>query len=525
MPANPPAQAPTQPPTSPSPATQVNAQSTAPGITPGNTPGPQPAAAVSSTPQGNVQPNAQAAEVRSEQRSEPQPVRAPKAKAPQPPAAPSPLAQNIQKVTARFYLAFRNFGLAVRLTAAKIGKGLVTLLRRILPDETMLDFSPSTLLFLALVIPLLIGVTGAMVWYERGQRIQYEALYAKAVEQAAAAQAKTEASEQHAAWKQVLTTVEQAEAYVTTPESQNLRTQASSKLDLMDGVTRLDFQPALVRGLNRSVNVTRLASFENDLYILDGTEGRVLRAIFTGGSYELDEAFDCGPSASPIFVGPLIDMAAFPRQTEAYAEIIAMDSNGSVLQCIPGHTPLIQQLTPANTSFGTPRAFDLNDNNIYVLDPTSNAVWIYRDLQFGSPPHFFFGDQIPPMQNVIDLTVDMDRLYMLHSDGHQTRCNFGQAQCEDPYPYTDRRPGRQTGRVILDALFNQIFLAPPPEPSLYLLDPASQAVYRFGLQLSFDVQYRSREPLPEGKASAFTISKNRRLFIAIGNQVFYAPLP
>lgn len=457
-------------------------------------------------------------------------VSQPAAQPPHPKPASASTPNPVQKAGAAFYLALRTFGQAVRLTFKKIGQGLFELLRRILPDETMLDFSPSTLLFLAIVIPLLISVAGAMMYVERGQRTQFEALYQQAAQEAQTAQAETDPAKQRSAWNQALTTLDQAERYMKTADSQNLRLQAGSILDQLDGVTRLDFRPAIIGGLDKKVIISRLASFENDLYILDSARGRVLRAIFTGGGYELDPSFDCGPSAGAIFVDAIVDIAAFPRFSDQNSTLLAMDRNGVVLQCIPGDSPLIQQLTPGNTNFGTPRAFDLDNNNVYVLDPSSNAVWIYPDLKFGAPPHFYFGDQIPPMQNVVDLTVDGDHLYLLHSDGHQTRCTYSEiagipTRCEDPYAYTDRRPGRQNGAVFTDALFDQIFLAPPPEPSLYLLDPEGRSIYRFGLQLSFNTQYRSSQPLPEGSASAFTISKSRLVFMAVGNEVLYAPLP
>ena len=145
-------------------------------------------------------------------------------------------------------------------------------------------------------------------------------------------------------------------------------------------------------------------------------------------------------------------------------------------------------------------------------------------------PRLFFGDTIPPMQDVIDLAVYNDDLFLLHADGHTTKCTYsGMAEsptrCDDPYPYSDNRPGRVHGPVIEDSVFNQIFFASFPERSIYLLDPENQAVYYFSVLLTLQWQYQPKTPLAEGKATAFAISPNRTAFLAIGNNVYYAAMP
>jgi hypothetical protein len=132
------------------------------------------------------------------------------------------------------------------------------------------------------------------------------------------------------------------------------------------------------------------------------------------------------------------------------------------------------------------------------------------------------------MPNVIDLTVNDDDLYLLHADGHQSLCTYlpdSATHCEDPLNYVDMRPGRSGGPVIPDALFSQVQFAPPPDPSLYLLEPESQAIYHLSLRLALQRQYQPSQALAEGPATAFTISSSRMVFLAIGNQVYYAALP
>jgi len=257
----------------------------------------------------------------------------------------------------------------------------------------------------------------------------------------------------------------------------------------------------------------------------------VLRAIMTGRGYEIDPNFQCGPTYGPINVGPLVDIAELPPGSIDNASLLGMDAGGNLLYCVPGSQPLSSPMTPPNTGFGEPSGMTLDQGDLYILDPKVNAVWIYRNMEVGGrQPHLFFGDYIPPMQDVIDMAVYNDDLYLLHADGHVTKCTFSglaesPTRCDEPYPYSDSRPGRQGGAVIEDAVFNQVYYSSFPERSIYMLDPHNQAIYYFSVLLNLQYQYRAQEPLANGEATAFAISPNRTVFIAISNYLYYAAMP
>lgn len=67
-----------------------------------------------------------------------------------------------------------------------------------------------------------------------------------------------------------------------------LRFQAQTALDNLDGILRLSFEPAIVNGLGRNINVTALAATTNDLYLLDGVRGSVYRYYLTAQGYQAD---------------------------------------------------------------------------------------------------------------------------------------------------------------------------------------------------------------------------------------------
>jgi hypothetical protein len=147
----------------------------------------------------------------------------------------------------------------------------------------------------------------------------------------------------------------------------------------------------------------------------------------------------------------------------------------------------------------------------------------------------FFGNQVPQnMNSAIDLAANDADLYMLFQDGHVTACTLTHydvvpMRCSDPVTYVDTRPERQPGPKINDAIFTQMTFTSAPDPSLYMLEPLTRAIYRFSprpdsleLRGQFRASMEQNNTLFAGPATAMTISSNRDLFFSIGNQVYFA---
>jgi hypothetical protein len=447
---------------------------------------------------------------------------APGARAARPPgAAFAPVAAALGKV-----------GRASSRAAGGSIRAAAELLQRMLPDAGLFTLPASTMAFVAIAVPLLVVTVSSMVYFQRGRAAQYQVYFAEAQAAASKAQAETEPPELRSAWEATLELLDRAESYQTTADSTSLRAQAQGALDGLDFIDRLDFQPALVDSLKDTANITRMVATDGDLYLLNAREGVVLRATLTNSGYRLDPIFQCGPGPyGGVIVGAITDITALPKGNEVNATLLGIDANGNLLYCIPGDAPVAVTLSPPDINWGTPQGLTYDTDDLYILDPQTNAVWIYRRMEVSQEPRLFFGDQIPPMQDVVDMAVNLNDLYLLHTDGHITTCVFSgliesPTRCEDPATYGEPRPGRQNGPVIEGAYFTEILFAPPPDPSIYMLEPNSQAVYHFSVRLTFQRQYRSREPLPEGPATAFAISRgNRTVLMAVGNEVFYAGLP
>ncbi len=447
---------------------------------------------------------------------------------------PAPRRPARAKVSGSFGETLSKVGVAIlralRSAMATLAGALLRLLKSLLPDADVLRLPPSMMVFIALAIPLVLATIGGMVYLQRGRAQQHEVYYQQAVEDAAYANSLTNPLEQRMAWLTVIGDLDKAEDYTLTSKSQELRRSAVESLDNLDAIKRLEFQPAIVGGLDAGVHVTHMVATATDLYILNAAQGSVLRAIMTGRGYEVDPSFQCGPTFGPIDVGPLIDIAELPPGSFENASLLGMDANGNLLYCVVGSQPYSAIMAPPNTGFGEPTAMTLDRSDFYVLDPKVNAVWMYRNLEVSQQPRLFFGDEIPPMDDVIDLAVYNDDLFLLHADGHITKCTYSglaesPTRCEEPYPYSDNRPGRIHGPVIEDTVFNQIYFLSFPERSIYLLDPQNRAIYYFSVLLNLQWQYQPKTSIADGKATAFAISPNRTAFLAIGNGVYYAGMP
>jgi hypothetical protein len=431
--------------------------------------------------------------------------------------------------------ALLTFGRAVGTTLQQFFASLGVLIRRILPDEKILDLPPSVMLFGAVAIPLIVVTVAGVVYAREGRGRLYQEKLTQAQSVAEQALPLQDPLEIRAAWEQVLFHLDEAAHYGDTQDARDLRTYAYSVIDNLDIVERINYQPGIVNGLPRDVQVVKIvANADNELYMLNGENGYVLRATYTDKGYELDPVFNCGPVPGPLQVGPLIDIEVLPRGQEDGATLLGMDANGNLLRCTPGeeNAPLSMQMAPPDINWGDPKAFALDGGNIYVLDPQTNAVWIYWAIDgYTELPTYYFGNQVPPLQNVIDMTVSDGDLYLLHDDGRMTVCDYSSyvdapTRCTESADFMDLRAGYQSGQQMQGTNFAQIQFAPPPDPSIYLFDPTDEAIYHLSMRLAYQRQYRPSEPLSlSDEVTAFAVGRDRRAFIATDDQVYFAIMP
>lgn len=419
----------------------------------------------------------------------------------------------------------------LRRLRRRVSSSWQALLERILPEEAVDALPASLMALIAVAVPIMVVAVASTVYFQRGRGSLFDDYLQQAQQLAVVARAQTELTAQRSSWQNVLLAVDEAEAYQVSEETASLRREAQTFLDSVDAIERLDYQPAIVGGLVNTVHISRILSSGDELYLLNRTDGSVLHASLTAEGYELDPNFVCGATRT---TGPLVDIVSLPFGNSLDAALAGIDENGSVIYCRVGDAPLSNNLPTPDSNWGKPTALTFGGGSLYVLDPLTRAVWIFesanQDLSYSSRPRFFFANQVPDLINAIDLAIYRDDLYILHADGGMTTCTyslneFSPTRCEDPAVYLDYRQGRASGETIADTTFRQVLYAPPPDPSIYLLDAPNRAIFHFSLRLALQRQYQPLNRLPEGDATAFSILQNRVAFLAVGSRLYYANIP
>ena len=271
-----------------------------------------------------------------------------------------------------------------------------------------------------------------------------------------------------------MTLLDQAEKYGKNEKSITLRKQAQDVLDDVDGIARIDFTSAILDGLPASVNITRIRSTTTDLYMLDSTDGKVIRALMTGRGYEVDDSFKCAPGPYGSYtVDPFVDIALMPRGNTLGASVAALDVHGNIVYCSSGSNATSMTLISPEVGWGKITGMAIDSGKLYVLDPESNTIWVYYGSNgtFSESPNLFFDEDVPKLGDIADFSISGNDLYLLHSDGHLTTCVFSDisgtpTKCKDPTPYSIKRPGVENKPVIIpDTQFTQVQYSTPPDPS------------------------------------------------------------
>lgn len=446
---------------------------------------------------------------------------------------PSRRRQNTFRGLARFIEAVRGAG-------QKIGSGFQKFMPNLLPNvEGESEGSGSGMWLLAVVIPVVIVAIAATVYVQYGRTTQFNSNFERAVQMATEARGQTDPTEVRRAWESTIYYLDQAEKSLQNQAPAiGLRQEAQTALDNLDGILRLDFRPAIAGGLSRTVQIAQMASTDTDLYILDASRGSILRATLSNQTYEVDTSFKCDPGIyDSTSVDALVGLVVLPMSNIYNARVMGMDAKGTLLYCGLSD-PVAVTLVPPQLGWRKITAFTLDTDGkyLFVLDPGSNAVWQYTGNfgQFADLPVMFFGQQVPQnMNSAISLAVNNADLYLLFQDGHVTSCPLTRLsvvpmRCTDPATFKDTRPERQSGPKINDAIFTKMSFASAPDPSLYMLEPLTRAVYRFSPRadsLELRGQFRAtmgQEQSSTGSATAMTISPNRFIFFSVGDQIFFA---
>lgn len=423
----------------------------------------------------------------------------------------------------------------------KIGAFFKNLFVRVAPEKAknIPQLSRGTLLWIAVIVPLVVVAIAVGVYLSRGQRQEYEFYIEQAELAAQAALSAEDPAVQRSQWVQSLNYLDQADDIRDSEELAALRLQAQDELDILDGAVRLPYQPALVDTLSADINISKIVSYGMDLYLYDDVSAWVIHAVRDNNVYEVDTDFLCAPgNYSGGALGAIVDMDSLPINNPYQAHILTIDDSGSIAYCGPGMDPVVQSLPDlqGNASEGLRIAYE--NNTLYVLIPGNNAIWTYSATngQFLDPPENYFKDadvaQIPDLTGIVDLDVNGPELYLLRANGSLVDCVYSglpanPVTCQNPVQYTEAPAGADERPLNLpESNFTTVFYTPPPTPLVNILDANNAEIYRFSLR--FRLHQRLRPDLGNyevtpSQATAFAVGEIEPLvFLAFGNQVFYA---
>jgi len=451
---------------------------------------------------------------------------------------PQPDPADFESETPRIWHRQLTFRLKVASRRARriISGIIVRLIPGTLDAQQFDEFSPNLLAFTAAVVPILVVGISSIVYFKHGRVEQFESYLTQARSAVVTAQLQPLDEQSRSEWVMAEQWLDLAESYQATDVSSSLRGEVQSALDLLDRVVRLEFIPAVSGGFGPKANLTSVAATTTDLYTYDEGAETIWHAWATGRGYEIDSQFQClaGADSIPDFGQP-VSMVIQPEPGALGAEgVVALDGAGSLLYCAPGAEPLTGKLATPDIGWGKIQAIEVFGNDLFVLDPGKNAVWIYdaADGLFSGTPALYFVEETRELGTAVDLALAQDELIILYADGGIDRCRRTvenasdgnlriRVECETEPRFQDERAGFGPQTTILGAEPASFVYSPPPEPSLFFLDGLEGTVFHYSMRLVYQAQYPTDF---EDQVNAITAAPPNDLFVAAGDQIYFAQL-
>ena len=451
---------------------------------------------------------------------------------------PQPDPADFESETPRIWHRQLTFRLKVASRRARhiLSEIIVRLIPGTLDAQQFDEFSPNLLAFTAAVVPILVVGISSIVYFKHGRVEQFESYLTQARSAVVTAQLQPLDEQSRSEWVMAEQWLDLAESYQATDVSSSLRGEVQSALDLLDRVVRLEFIPAVSGGFGPKANLTSVAATTTDLYTYDEGAETIWHAWATGRGYEIDSQFQClaGADSIPDFGQP-VSMVIQPEPGALGAEgVVALDGAGSLLYCAPGAEPLTGKLATPDIGWGKIQAIEVFGNDLFVLDPGKNAVWIYdaADGLFSGTPALYFVEETRELGTAVDLALAQDELIILYADGGIDRCRRTventsdgnlriRVECETEPRFQDERAGFGPQTTILGAEPASFVYSPPPEPSLFFLDGLEGTVFHYSMRLVYQAQYPTDF---EDQVNAITAAPPNDLFVAAGDQIYFAQL-
>lgn len=388
----------------------------------------------------------------------------------------------------------------------------------------------------AIGVPLVIVSIAALIYFGKGRSEQFQLNLSQAMASVAAAQLKESPDEARADWENAMQYLDLADRYGDSDQYQMLRQEVQGVLDDLNLIVRLNFRPLVSGGFDSDAEISGLAASTTDIYELDIANQVIRHAWGTPErGFDIDATFQCWDSKNTYEALTTPIDIVLQREPGALGTegVVAIDEDGTLLYCAPERQPALAQLTPPDLGWGRIQAIDVFGDDLYILDPVVNAVWIYEATGglFSGTPELYFVEDVRDLKSAIDLALAQDELVILYADGRVDRCRRYhdaaeeggrefRVECEAEPFFQDDRPGREISAQIPGAVPVEMAYSAPPEPSLYFLDLLSNSVFHYSMRLVYQGQYLPTQPF-DGEISAMTFGPPNDLYVAVGSQIFH----
>lgn len=445
----------------------------------------------------------------------------------------------------RTRLLFQKINARIEETKSKSKSMLIKGVRSTKISSTLENdqLSSSSMLMIAILVAIIVSAIGITVYFQSGVGSQQRELIANANLLVSDALSETVQSNKILLYEEALRLVIESEDYGKSQDITEFKVFIQKELDSLKGINRIPVQVTILGGLDRRISISRMViNNSGDLFALDSGTGRVIRMIATRSDYVVDTSFVCGPGRhNDVVVDSLIDIEVVNFANNLNTSVMGIDGRGNLILCRPGDNPVGIQLKRADLNWGEIKALAFNGFSLYVLDTGEISRDIYRypvsDYAFDQIPESIFSTNIPEnLSEVIDISVNQEELFFVHTNGELTRCNLlggrSSSSCEKNIGYGVIVDGvsRENVDNITGSQFSQIYLTLPPDPSIYFMDNMSGSIYHFSMALNLQQQIKpnmSNVPMytEEKPLTAFAVSPNGIIQFAYENLIYYGYLP
>lgn len=347
-------------------------------------------------------------------------------------------------------------------------------------------------------------------------------------------------------WAESLSYSEQSLSYGNSPAARDLRKQAMTSIDQINGGISTIYNYANQSKLPQGLNITEIASSGQFTYALDSASGSVLRFSASGSGLSLDSNFTCAPGIykqlktsedeekedKTIKVNALVDFAVLPGGNPHGFVLAGIDRDANILYCSGTKNNQAAELIKPNTRSLTVSSVYFSNNSLYILDSQASVVWEYlfnNSDGFIYEPSNYYGSYTPFLSDIIDFAMFREYSYFLRKNSSLLVCDYTgyRPDCRD---YTDIQ--NEDGSVFVgfdNHRFKKIIINASPDNSIYIMDEKLQSVLNLSVKMNY-IRYivpnRSIDEISQYSiATGFGITGQNRLLWSYQNDLYTANIP